>query len=524
MTQDSILAAADVVVVGAGSAGCVLAARLAEAGQAVTLVEAGPDSRSPLLSVPLMTGALLRGHRFTRHYESEPVPGLNDRRLDWPRGRVVGGSGAINGMVHLRGLAHDYRLWAQQGLTDWSWEKVLPHFLAAEARLEPARPGWDHPLYEAYLAAAEAAGQPRARDLNDGESAGAGRYVFNIRGGRRAHSARRYLDRVRDRVNLVAGATVTGLTFAGRRCTGVAAERGGRRLVLPARRMVVLCAGVIGSPQLLLLSGIGPAAELAALGIPAIADSPDVGRNLQDHLLIRVEYASRREGPLHRLLRADRAALAVLRAHLFGSGPAATFPLLAGGFFRSAPGLDQPDIQSHFLPALSSATLRINPFRRPAGARAEDGLMANASQMRPESRGWLRLASPDPRSPPLIQPNYLAAEGDRQVMRAAVRLLRHIFAQAPFDPWRGAEIAPGPAVQSDDEIDAFVRETAGTMFHPVGTCRMGVDDRAVVDQRLAVRGVGGLMVADASVMPLITSANTQAPTVMIAERAATLLG
>lgn len=525
---------ADVVVVGAGSAGCVLAARLIEGGAGrVALIEAGPDSRDPRLAIPIMTGILLRRKSYNWGFKAEPAPGLNGRALDWPRGKVVGGSGAINGMVHARGLALDFDGWAQTGLGDWSWARVEPYFRRAEG-LEPggpaatlalSRPDFWHPLYDAFLDSAGAAGLGRAADLNAPDALGAGRYAFTIENGRRASTARTHLDPIRGHPDftLIADAQVIGLAFDGARCTGVTLARGGSRETWTARREVILCAGTIGSPHLLMASGIGPAAHLAEHGIAVRADSPRMGENLHDHLLVRVEHETLKPGPLAPLLKPHRAAFALAEAFLFGRGPAATFPLLVGGYFKSRPDLEAPDLQSHFLPALSSATVRTNPFRRPDGARAEDGFFANIAQMRPESRGRISLASPDPRAAPRIEPSYLATPTDRRALREGVRLLRRLFAQTPFDAWRGRELAPGPAVAADDEIDAWVRETAGTVYHPVGTCRMGVDETAPVDAALRVRGVASLRVADASVMPRITSANTQAPTVMIAEKAADLV-
>ncbi|NBB82386.1 MAG: choline dehydrogenase, partial [Alphaproteobacteria bacterium] len=362
---------ADIVVVGAGSAGCVLAARLIEGGAGrVALIEAGPDSRDPRLAIPLMTGLLLRQKRYNWAFRSEPVADLEGRRIDWPRGKVVGGSGAINGMVYARGLALDYDGWAQRGLTDWSWERVRPYFERAEGRtgdagaasLALSQPDWWHPLYEAFLEAAETAGLGRTDDLNHPEAVGAGRYAFTIDRGRRASTARRYLDRVRADPNLqiIANAQVLGLDIRDGRCAGVTIDSGGGAETVSASREVVCCAGTVGSPQLLMLSGIGPGEDLAELGLGVTLDRPEVGANLQDHLLVRVEYESRRPGPLAPLLRPDRAALAVARAWLTGKGPAACFPLLAGGYFRSRPDLEAPDLQAHFLPALSSATLRTN--------------------------------------------------------------------------------------------------------------------------------------------------------------------
>jgi choline dehydrogenase len=526
-----ILHEADFVVVGAGSAGALLAARLAADGKhSVAIVEAGPPGRDPLLSVPLLTGWFLRGDKYTWAFETEPQKQLDGRRLKWPRGKLVGGSGAINGMVWVRGLASDYEHWAQTGLRDWSWEKVEPVYKKLET--EPSddgrkalgieQPEWWTPLYDAYLSAAETAGYGRTHDFNGPDPMGAGRYRFNIRGGRRASTARAYLKpaAARGALRLITDAEVLRLTFDGMRCTGVILRHGGAERLVKARREVIVCAGTVGSPHLLLRSGVGPAAELATLGVKIVADRKQVGENLQDHLLIRVEHAALKPGGLNELLRADRAAWALLRALIAGKGPAACFPLLVGGYFRSEPGLAEPDLQSHFMPALTSATIRVNPFRDPPGARQENGFFANICQMRPESRGRISLASADPLAAPRIDPNYLSAPRDKRVLTAGVRILRKLFAQPAFDGWRGAELMPGPGVDSDAEIAAWIAQKADTVYHPVGTCRMGTDAESVVDERLAVRGLTGLRVVDASVMPAITSANTNAPTIMIAERAA----
>ena len=527
----TVLHEADFVVVGAGSAGSLLAARLAASGRhSVAVIEAGPPGRDPLLSVPLLTGWFLRGNRYTWPFETEPQAHLDGRRLKWPRGKLVGGSGAINGMVWARGLASDYEHWAQMGLRNWSWEKVEPVFAALETESDASggpvlgieRPDWWTPLYDAYLAAAESAGYGRTEDFNGPAPMGAGRYRFSIRGGRRSSTASAFLRPAlkRNELRLISDAEVLRLTFDGRRCTGAVLRHGGEERIVKARREVVLCAGTVGSPHLLLRSGIGPGDELAALGVTVVSDRPQVGENLQDHLLVRVEHAALRPGGLNELLRADRAAWALARALISGKGPAACFPLLVGGFFRSEPGLEEPDLQSHFMPALTSATIRVNPFRDPPGARSENGFFANICQMRPESRGRISLASADPRAAPRIDPNYLSAARDRRVLAAGIRILRNLFRQPAFDGWRGPELMPGPDVDGEERIAAWISAKADTVYHPVGTCRMGADDASVVDDRLTVRGVSGLRVADASVMPAITSANTNAPTAMIANRAA----
>lgn len=528
----------DTVVVGAGSAGCVLAARLSEdSGRRVCLIEAGGRGRDPLLRVPLMTGLLLRGRRHNWSYETEPVPGLGGRRSGWAKGRVLGGSSAINGMVYVRGLPQDYDAWAQRGLAGWSFADLFPYFVRAEDCADGA-PGWhgaggpmtvsrrppSNPLFDVFRAAARDAGWPETDDFNGPAPAGIGRYHFSIRDGRRWSSRQAFLDPAMGRPNLtvITDAGVGRVTIADGRATGVeVARRGGAETVGAGE--VVLCAGAVASPQLLMLSGIGPADALAAHGLRCRVDSPEVGRNLQDHVLVRVSHACLKPVTLHRLTRPDRGALALARALLLGTGPASTFPLETGGYLASDRALDGPDLQVHFLPGTTTGAVRWNPFARPASAAEGHGFMANVSLMRPLSRGFVALRSADPADPPVIQPNYLAEPGDVAKLRAGVRILREIFAQAAFDGWRGDELQPGEAVRSDAALDAWIRATADTVYHACGSCRMGADDRAVVDGALRVRGVDGLRVADASVFPAIPSNNTHAPTVAVAEKAADLI-
>ncbi len=346
-----------------------------------------------------------------------------------------------------------------------------------------------------------------------------GRYHFNIAGGQRWSASRAYLDPARGRPNLriVTGAHVQRVLVEQGRAIGVQTAAGP---VLGGE--VVLCGGTVNSPQLLMLSGIGAPDELAALGIAPVADVPGVGRNLQDHLLIRVEHACTQPITLQSLTRLDRAAFALVQALVTRTGPAASFPLAAGFFLRSSPTLEEPDLQGHFLPGLTTGTLRVPGFAGPARVGEAHGFMANVTQMRPESRGRITLRSADPAAAPLIQPNYLSDRRDGAVLRAGARVLRTVFAQPAFDAVRGPETSPGPAVQTDDELDAWIARTADTMFHPVGTCRMGreTDRMAVVDARLRVRGVTGLRVADASIMPRITSGNTNAPAMLVGHRCA----
>lgn len=527
------------IVVGAGAAGCVLAARLSEdPATRVLLVEAGRSGRhDPTLQVPLMTALLLRGNRHVWRYKTAPETGLGGRAVDLPRGKVLGGSTAINGMVYVRGLPLDYDLWAQDGLPGWSHEAVRPYFLRSEDFRGPG-PREGHasggplaisrrqrpvsPLADAFVAAGVAAGHPRSPDFNGPAPEGFGFYHFTIRNGRRESAATAFLKAARRRPNLTirTGAEVRRVLVEGGRAKGLELAVGGRAERVTAESEVILAAGAIGSPALLMRSGIGPAEALGALGIAVVLDSPNVGENLQDHVLVRVSHRTDAAVSLHGLTRIDRAAAGFLRAWLTGTGPMTVFPLEAGAYLRTA-GADVPTVQSHFMPALTSATVRFNPFAAPRNAGP--GFMANASVMRPESRGRLRLTGADPADPLDIRVNYLSEPRDVDTLVDAVEILRDVFSQAPFSPYRGEELAPGPDVRSRADIAAFVRRNADTVHHLCGTCAMGRTDDAVLDETLKVRGVEGLRVADASVFPTIPSTNTAAPTMMVAEKAADLI-
>jgi len=529
----------DYIIVGAGSAGCILANRLsADPACRVLLLEAGGRDWNPLLRVPLMSGVLLRGKTANWNYLCEPEPNLEGRQLRWPRGKVLGGSSSINGMVHVRGMPSDYDAWAQQGLPDWSADAVLPAFKRSEAheRGESAwrggggpvpvtRPPQSNPLYQAYVAAGAAAGHKVVQDFNGPDPEGFGHLEFAIRRGQRWSMARAYLDPARSRPNLriVTQAHLRRVTFESGRATGVEALVRGQPVQFRATREVILSTGTIGSPMALMHSGIGDAEALQRLGIPVVADRKEVGRNLQDHLLVRIEHACTQPITLHNITRADKATLALLQAMIFGTGPAASFPIAAGAYLKSDPGLDLPDLRSTFMPALSTAAIRLPLLPAATQRSAGHGFVANCYQMRPHSRGRLTLRSADPRDPPLIYPNHLSAPYDLTVTREGVKRLREVFAQAPFDAYRGVELSPGPEVRTNAEIEAYIRRTAESSYHCVGTCRMGADAASVVDSRLRVRGVEGLRVVDASVMPGVTSSNTAAPTMMIAEQAATMI-
>lgn len=523
----------DFIIVGAGAAGCVLANRLSEDGRhSVLLLEAGGSDRGPLFSVPLLAGVAY-WHRPTNwNYVTEPQAHLDGRQIRWPRGKVLGGSSTINGMMYMRGHAADYDDWAQAGCTGWSYADVLPYFRRSEDAPERAGDPFhgqggplrvttargENPLYRSFLDAGRAEGAPANPDFNGADQEGLGFYDFNIRDGRRESSATSFLRPVLHRPNLTVWtrAPARRIVIADGRATGVEVARWGQRQIVHARREIVLAGGAINTPQLLQLSGVGPGDVLQQAGITPVIDSSDVGRNLQDHLGVYLTYAARDPVTLYALFRPDRAAIAFARAILTGKGPASAVPLEAGGFLRTRPDLSIPDIHITFVPGLSLETTRKGQGRH--------GYLINFYQLRPDSRGKIAITSPDPDQSPLIAPNYLATETDRRAMRDGVRLARRIGENPALARHRKIDLSPTVAdLASDVTVDAWVRQGANTIFHPVGTARMGADAGSVVDPELRVRGVAGLRVADASVMPRIIGGNTSAPTMMIAEKAADLL-
>ena len=533
---------ADYVVVGAGPAGCVLAARLSEDPDCrVLLIEAGGRDWNPLLGVPLMTGLILRSAYANWSYVTEPEPQLNGRRTQWARGKVLGGSSSIHGMVYMRGLPIDFADWAARGLTGWSYEEVLPYFLRSEnshrgdgafhatgGPLTVSAGRLDNPLFQVYLQAAQQAGHPKSDDFGGPSPHGAGAYDFTIRNGRRVSASGAFLRQALHRPNLrvVTQAQALCLNWdANGRVQGVDVLHRGKKITLRAEREMLLCGGAINSPQLLMLSGIGPAAALQAQGLQVRLDLPGVGQGLQDHLLVRVEHRALGGVTLDRLRRVDLAAWALFKAMVWGTGPATSFPLEVGGLYKSSPDLAQPDLQSHFLPALSSAALRLPYFSKVLPQDRGAGFFANVFQLRPESTGAIELASADPLAHPRIRPAYLSAPQDLVVLLEGVKRLREIFRQPAFNAWRGVELAPGPKAQSDADIEAWIRATADTVYHPASSCRMGgtADPMAVLDNQCRVRGVAGLRVVDASSLPRVTSGNTAAPVYMLAERIADVL-
>ena len=529
----------DYIIVGAGSAGCVLANRLsAKAENRVLLLEAGPSDAHPLIHLPIGPARVINHPSYDWCYETEPQPNLANRRVPWPRGKTLGGSSSINGMVYIRGHARDYDIWAQRGLTGWSYEDVLPYFKRAESNTRGADDfhGADgplnvtdengtHPLFDAFVGAGQQAGYGLNPDFNGAEQEGFGKYQFTIQGGRRQSTAATFLKGAKSRPNLIieTGAHTQRIAFEGTRAAGVTYEHKGRVVTVRSARDVILASGAINSPQLLMLSGVGDAGHLKSHGIEVVAHRPEVGRNMQDHLSIRCMHASTVPTITDELTSIPRSVVAVLRAALFRTGSAAAFPLAGGAFVRTRPDLEIPDIQFHFS-AGNLMSIQRKPFAKPATDHTRpDAFMAHACQLRPDSRGEITLSSADPATPPVIQPNYLSAESDRLTMRAAFRVARNVMSQPALAAYSDGEVWPGPDVQSDDEIDAFIAEAAGTVYHPVSTCRMGTDDDAVVDGELRVKGVQGLRVVDASIMPALVGGNTNAPTIMIAEKASDMI-
>ena len=523
----------DYIVVGAGSAGCTLAARLSEdAATRVLLLEAGPPDRSFWIHLPIGYGKTMWDEKLNWCFHTDPDPNMNGRRIYWPRGKTLGGSSSINGLIYIRGQREDYDHWAALGNTGWSYDEVLPYFIASEGNQRGASAfhgaagplsvsdiGERHELIEAFIGAAGQLGVPRTDDFNGARQEGAGYYQLTTRKGWRCSTATAYLKPARQRENLriETGAHASAVRIEQGRAVGVSYRQGGQARLARCRGEVLLAAGAIQSPQLLQLSGIGPAPLLQSRGIAVVRDLRGVGENLQDHLQLRLIFECSKAITTNDAMNSwlGRARLG-LQWLLYRSGPLAVGINQGGCFMRAVPDrAPTPDIQFH-VSTLSAdmAGGKVHPF---------SGFTMSVCQLRPESRGHIRIRSADPFEPPEIQPNYLATELDRATAVAAVKAARAIAAAPAMRPYVKREVMPGPEAGDDAALLAFCRNNGATIFHPSGTCRMGSDAMAVVDSRLRVHGVAGLRVVDGSVMPTLVSGNTNAPIVMVAEKVADML-
>ncbi len=522
----------DYVIVGAGSAGCVLANRLSANGKhSVLLLEAGPKDSNIWIHVPLGYGKLFKEKAVNWMYQTEPEPGLGGRQVFQPRGKVLGGSSSINGLLYVRGQHEDYDRWRQRGNVGWGYDDVLPYFKKAENQQRGADDyhgsggplpvsDWRHedPLSEAFVQAAVETGIPFNPDFNGKTQEGAGYFQTTTKSGRRASSAYSYLRPAMSRRNLhvETGALAQRILFEGKRAKAVEYKQDGNLRTARARKEVLVSSGAYNSPQLLQLSGVGPADLLRTHGIEVVLDAQGVGNDLQDHLQVRIVTRCTQKITLNDIVgHPVRQTLAGVRYALTRSGPLTIAAGTSGAFFKTNPRLASPDIQIHFIPfSTDKMGEKLHPF---------SGFTASVCQLRPESRGSLKIRSADPSAPPEIRINYLATETDRAAFIDGIRILRKILAAPALKAYCHEEVYPGAKVTSDEDLLDFCRKTGSTVYHPTSTCRMGNDPLAVVDQRLRVRGIEGLRVVDASVMPDLMSGNTNAPTIMIAEKASDMI-
>ncbi|WP_316173437.1 MULTISPECIES: choline dehydrogenase [unclassified Bradyrhizobium] len=522
----------DYVVVGAGSAGCVLANRLSADGKhKVLLLEAGPKDTNIWIHVPLGYGKLFKDKTVNWMYQTEPEPGLDGRSVFQPRGKVLGGSSSINGLLYVRGQHEDYNRWRQRGNVGWGYDDVLPYFKRAENQQRGADDyhavsgplpvsDWRHddPLSEAFVKAAVEAGLPYNPDFNGATQEGAGFFQTTTLRGRRASSAFCYLRPAKRRANLhiETDALAQRIVFEGRRARAVEFRQHGRVRTARARREILVASGAYNSPQLLQLSGVGPAELLKRHGIDIVLDAPGVGNDLQDHMQVRIVMRCSQRITLNDIVHHPlRRVLAGAHYVAFRKGPLTIAAGTAGAFFKTDPRLASPDIQIHFIP--------FSTDKMGEQLHTYSGFTASVCQLRPESRGSLKIRSADPAAPPEIRINYLASETDRRANVDGLRILRKILAAPALQPYVTDEAYPGSKVIADEDILAYCRQTGSTIYHPTSTCRMGNDALAVVDERLRVRGIEGLRVVDASIMPDLVSGNTNAPVIMIAEKASDMI-